>query len=470
MVLAATAVPIEFRSPGQVALSSGFFLPDVLANITGYVPVGIVLGALGPAYALLVACLMATLAETAQFVMMLRDPSVVDVVANVVGAALGLAVREAWEIYSPELGVSRKKGFVAATLAGTLILVIWATSGDAPNSRGATSPGTLEAHWKFDHSTGGVALDSSGHGLNGRSSKTSMLVAGILGRAVKLDGATDYIDFGRSTALRLVGSMTVTAWIDPSSFPVDDAAIVSSHNGLGYQLDTTVDRGPRTIGFKLADACGHLMARYGATPLVVDTWYHVAGVYDAAAQTLDVYLNGRLDNGFLLGSVTGAQRSSREHVFVGRRSNLKGYEFAGHIDDVRIYSRALTIPEISDVMRGTVIDDPGIRHAAGGDTPPGRQPGGSGCAALFDREDAQIPGAAAVLGVLVAVAYAGFWPSAGSLLCLAVSFIAGLLLLSSTAASLPSLGSWLIPLTSLAGGASVVASRFRHIRDVNHDI
>jgi hypothetical protein len=61
-----------------------------------------------------------------------------------------------------------------------------------------------------------------------------------------------------------------------------------SHSDRGYQLDTTIDQGPRTIGFKLSDACGHLMARYGATPLALHTWYHVAGVYDAAAQTLDV--------------------------------------------------------------------------------------------------------------------------------------------------------------------------------------
>ena len=74
------------------------------------------------------------------------------------------------------------------------------------------------------------------------------------------------------------------------------------------------------------------MARYGATPLVVDTWYHVTGVYDAEAQTLDVYLNGELDNGFLLGSVTGTQRSSRGDLYVGRRSRPAGFEFAGIID------------------------------------------------------------------------------------------------------------------------------------------
>ena len=59
--------------------------------------------------------------------------------------------------------------------------------------------------------------------------------------------------------------------------------------------------------------------------------------------------------------------------------------------------------------------------------------------------------------MLVAVAVAGFWPSAGWLPCLVVCLAAGLLLLPGAGSTLPSLGRLVIPLTSLAGGASVVA-------------
>jgi hypothetical protein len=65
----------------------------------------------------------------------------------------------------------------------------------------------------------------------------------MLDGAVKLDGANDYIYFGHSRALRLAGSMTISAWINSTAFPADDAAIVSHLHGTGYQLDTTVDRG-----------------------------------------------------------------------------------------------------------------------------------------------------------------------------------------------------------------------------------
>jgi hypothetical protein len=261
--------------------------------------------------------------------------------------------------------------------------------------------------------------------------------------------------------------VTISAWINSSSFPVDDAAIVSQfHSDSGYQLDTTVDRGLRTIGFKLTNACGDLMARYGATPLVVDTWYHVAGVYDAEAQTLDVYLNGEVDNGFLLGSVTSTQHSSRATVYVGRRSDLKGFEFAGSIDDVRIYSFALTKTEIAADIRGRVIDGLAVQRATGRGANSTRGAGRprdlhAPCAVLSEPEDAKIPGVAGTFGVLVAVACVGLWPSAGSLLCLVVSFAAGLLLLPATASTLPSFNLWMIPLVTLAGGASVAVSR-RH--------
>jgi hypothetical protein len=189
----------------------------------------------------------------------------------------------------------------------------------------------------------------------------------------------------------------------------------------------------------------------------------VAGVYNAEAQTLDVYLNGKLDNGFLLGSVTGTQRSSRAAMNVGRRRDLEGYEFAGSIHDVRIYSLALTQAEIGAAMQGTSIDGLGLARATGRSLERNRgsrRPGNLNppCAVLSEPEDARIPGAAASFGMLIAVACIGFFPSAGSWTCLIVSFFAGLLLLPAMASTLPSFNLWMMPLLSLAGGLSVAVS------------
>ena len=123
------------------------------------------------------------------------------------------------------------------------------------------------------------------------------------------------------------------------------AAIVSKLDGnvpSGFQLDTTVDTGVRTVGFKLTKTSGFMM-RYGATVLATNQWYHVAGVYDAAAQSLKVYLNGQLDNGTLSGTVASSQTNSSLNVLIGQRADYEGYPFIGTIDEVRIYNRALVV-------------------------------------------------------------------------------------------------------------------------------
>ncbi|MBI3527063.1 MAG: LamG domain-containing protein [Betaproteobacteria bacterium] len=105
------------------------------------------------------------------------------------------------------------------------------------------------------------------------------------------------------------------------------------------------------IGFKLFDPNGAFMIRYGATVLQLNQWVHVAGVYDAAAQTMAVYLNGVADNGTLLGTVAGMQLNSTLDLFIGRRADTAGqYNFNGTIDEVRLYNRALSQAEIQADM------------------------------------------------------------------------------------------------------------------------
>src|SRR5262245_52800786 len=214
MVIAATAIPVELRPLGHLAVTFNVFSWDFIANIAGYVPVGIVLAGLGPLRALVAAATMSIVAEISQLVMMHRVAQVPDIVSNVIGAIIGLVVCIRWKIPSPALKTSRWISLAAAALAFALILEVRITSGPAPSTRGATSPGILEAHWKLDENRSLVAFDSSGHGLHGRYSKEPMRHTGMAGRAFAFDGATDYVDVGHPSALRLVGSMTITATID----------------------------------------------------------------------------------------------------------------------------------------------------------------------------------------------------------------------------------------------------------------
>lgn len=218
----------------------------------------------------------------------------------------------------------------------------------------------LVAAYSLNESQGILASDASGHGLNGELRGGPIWTSGKYEGALAFDG-DDYVELGNAMPLRITGSMTISGWIHAARFPQDDAAIVSKLSGdeKGYQLDTTVDRGPRTIGFKLANTAGSLMMRYGKTPLTVNNWYHVTGVYNASTKTLDVYLNGQLDNGVQIGTITALQKESPLSVNLARRAS-GGYGFIGKIDDIRIYDRALTPAEIQKDMLTALPSFPGV--------------------------------------------------------------------------------------------------------------
>ncbi|VIO79406.1 Exoglucanase B [Bradyrhizobium ivorense] len=216
----------------------------------------------------------------------------------------------------------------------------------------AADPLGITAGYAFNEASGPTTADASGHGIVGTLTNGPTFTAGKYGNAIALDGTNDFVNLGNPAALQFTGSMTISAWVFASSFPGDDAAVVSKRTSSesGYQLDLTADTGVRTIGFKLTSSSGGTMFRYGATALQTNTWYHIAGVYNAATQTLNVYLNGVLDNGQLLGTVTNSQQNSTANVNIGRRAGATGFEFPGRIDDVRVADHALTQDQIQTDM------------------------------------------------------------------------------------------------------------------------
>lgn len=232
-----------------------------------------------------------------------------------------------------------------------------------PTSRTNTDPKPLRsefaAAYGFDEGRGTTVSDASENRITGAFVGGVSWPEGRSDDGLHFDGVEAYIDLGNPKALRIEGSLTISAWIKASQFPWDDATIVSKRNGMesGYQLDVTRDLGERTIGFKLTTASGEKMFRYGATPLETDTWYHVTGVYDADEQEMHVYLDGERDDGALVGQVDSEQLNSEQDVTIGRRAGATEYEFDGYLDDVRIYDRALSKTEIHADVETPVSSD-----------------------------------------------------------------------------------------------------------------
>jgi hypothetical protein len=170
---------------------------------------------------------------------------------------------------------------------------------------------------------------------------------------LSFNGSSSYVDLGNPALLQLTGSMTWSAWVKAAANPADDGQIVAkSNDASGWQFKTSPDTGQHTFGVGVAGATNTFVQRYSATVRSLNVWYHVAGVYNASARTLDIYVNGVLNNGTLSGTIPASQINSAVNVNIGRRSG--GYYFNGVIDDVRIYNRALSQAEIQTDMNTPV--------------------------------------------------------------------------------------------------------------------
>jgi chitodextrinase len=222
----------------------------------------------------------------------------------------------------------------------------------------ATAQSGLAAAFAFGEGSGTTLFDSSSSGTTGIVKGASWTSSGKYGNALSFDGVSNYVDLGRPSALISTGSMTWEAWVYPATVPADDGQIIAlSNDAAGWQFKTTPDTGPRTFGLAVSpDSSSHIQL-YGKTTVALNTWYHVAGVYDAAARTLHIYVNGVLDDGALLGTVPAAQvLPTGVNVNIGRRGGASGFYLGGTIDEVRIYTRALSQSEIQTDMTTPIAE------------------------------------------------------------------------------------------------------------------
>ena len=130
----------------------------------------------------------------------------------------------------------------------------------------------------------------------------------------------------------------------PTGIPPDDGQIIAkSGNGssgaAGWQFKSSPDSGPRTFAVGVGANTTTVVQRYSLTIPSLNTWYHVTGVYDAALQTLHIYVNGVLDDGVMRnGAVPPAQLNAPVNANIGRRTG--GFYFQGRIDELRVYDTA----------------------------------------------------------------------------------------------------------------------------------
>ncbi|MCU0916672.1 MAG: LamG domain-containing protein [Planctomycetes bacterium] len=198
------------------------------------------------------------------------------------------------------------------------------------------------AWWKLDETTGRRAADSAGahHGTIA-GNPTWRPAGGWSGGALDLDGRGDYIRVEQPQGFDFApNSFSVSAWIYPRQ------ARGSWHTILEYDREG-VNR--NRFGLWL-DPEGRFHFRVGFNTwhsqqsLLPDQWHHVAAVYDAEAMAMCLYVNAVLDGVAL--EPKGFAAPHLGTLIIGARGSADSEYFNGLLDDVRVFTVALTAEEM----------------------------------------------------------------------------------------------------------------------------
>jgi hypothetical protein len=240
---------------------------------------------------------------------------------------------------------------------GVLLLLFSApmnACGEAPLDAVTLPPGVggvplssgLLGHWPLDEVAGALAQDDSGAGHDGQVDGATWLADGRLAGALRLTGGDSVSVAGVSDS---TSNFTVAAWIrvSPAQLAMDSqpwVAILSTEAFTkgGWQLNIDNRLGRPRIDFA-----------YWAPPLDdylfvecdcidVDRWIHVAAVVDVAVNLVTLYTDG----------IIGDQETRPSDIEPGDptlyfgRWSAEARHFSGDLDDVALWSRALSAAEI----------------------------------------------------------------------------------------------------------------------------
>jgi chitodextrinase len=226
---------------------------------------------------------------------------------------------------------------------------------------GGTSQG-LVAAFAFDEATGDVVHDASGNANHGTVAGARFTSAGKNGGGLTFDGAGDLVTVPDAASLDLTTGMTLEAWVRPTALGASWRTAVFKERRRGTVYSLYAHDGHTSVG--QVDIGGEKNAVGPLLP--VDAWTHIAVTYNGSS--LRFFVNGAQTSSV---GVSGRIPKSSGPLRIGGNAVWTEW-FAGTIDDVRVYNRALTAAELQADAAAPVGS--GTGGNTGGDTQPPSAP------------------------------------------------------------------------------------------------
>jgi hypothetical protein len=188
------------------------------------------------------------------------------------------------------------------------------------------------AFYQFEEGVGTTTESSANGGNQGNLVGGATFGPGLWGEGLKLDGSSGYLSVTNSANLIFTNSMSVGAWVNPTSELAANTAIAQMGNGtIGWYLGYS---GGQVVFWAAGGAmsCG-TNAACATASIPGASWSYVVGTYDGT--NLCLYLNGNQLSCIIY--TGGIGKDTTDPLIVGSYQGA-GQFFGGTIDDVRLYS------------------------------------------------------------------------------------------------------------------------------------
>ncbi|MBI3852594.1 MAG: immunoglobulin domain-containing protein [Verrucomicrobia bacterium] len=206
------------------------------------------------------------------------------------------------------------------------------------------APSGLVGWWRAESNA-----NDSADGNQGTLQGGVNFVLGEVGQAFNFNGTNAYVEIPSSASLKMTGPFSVEAWVnyEKVTAPYGDMIVTK-----GQDVEAPVDWALSVSD--LQKLRPHVKVGTSwvvfdcATTLSTGVWYHVAMVYDGS--TLRGFVNGVSDGAV---PVSGQLQATDFPLKIGAYAPVNGTAsknwFAGRIDEVSIYNRALATNEIQGI-------------------------------------------------------------------------------------------------------------------------
>jgi len=218
------------------------------------------------------------------------------------------------------------------------------SNGVYADALGAAIPDSGVSRWTFDDADtdGSTAIDVWGS-YDGTINGATTGVSGQYNEAYQFDGTDDQISIDSTFGI-FDGShdFSVSVWLN-STTSGDDQTIFTPYAERNVRCQL-VAYGSSNTNFGLRDT-GNNQYSVSGTDVRDGNWHHIVFIFHSGG-TIELYEDGSLEGQNDIG-VTAIQSKSGNNAIGGRGD---GYQYVeGTIDDVRVYEKALSATEVSNL-------------------------------------------------------------------------------------------------------------------------